>query len=110
MINDTSTSPILTARGFKYFFRTTPHAEQLVGTILQFFKDLDESHEISIEKIALVCEDTQRRQDAADAMRNNAPDYDLEIVADIACLRKATMLMPKSFAQSARGCDLYVLV
>ncbi len=90
MINGTSTSPTLTARGFKYFFRTTPHAEQLVGTILQFLKDLDDEHGISIQKIAVVCEDTQWGQDAANVMRDNAANYGFEIVVDIAYPHEAT--------------------
>lgn len=90
MINGTSTSPTLTARGFKYFFRTTPHAEQLVGTILQFLKDLDDEHGISIQKIAVVCEDTQWGQDAANVIRDIAANYGFEIVVDIAYPHGAT--------------------
>lgn len=91
MVNGTSTSPTLTARGLKYFFRTTPHAEQLVGTILQFLRDLDEARDdVSIKKIAVVCEDTQWGQDAADVMRKNAADYGFEIVVDIAYPHEAT--------------------
>jgi len=91
MINGTSTSPHLTQRGFKYFFRTTPHAEGLVGTILGFLKDLREKGpNIKIEKVALVCEDTRWGQDAAEVFRKRAADYGLKIVVDIAYPHEAT--------------------
>lgn len=90
MINGTSTSPTLTARGFKYFFRTTPHAEGFVGAILEFLKDLNKSGDINIKKIGVVCEDTQWGQDAAKVIRKRAPKFGFEIVVDIAYPHEAT--------------------
>ena len=90
MINGTSTSPHLTRRGFKWFFRTTPHAEGLVGTILDFLKDVEKKPDIEIAKVALVCEDTQWGQDAAKVFRERAADYGLEIMLDIAYPHEAT--------------------
>jgi len=90
MINGTSTSPTLTARGFKYFFRTTPHAEGFVGAVLGFLKDLDKSEDINIKKIGVVCEDTQWGQDAAKVIRKRAPQFGFEIVVDIAYPHDAT--------------------
>jgi branched-chain amino acid transport system substrate-binding protein len=90
MINGTSTSPTLTARGFKYFFRTTPHAEGFVGATLEFLRDMNKREDISIKKIAVVCEDTQWGQDAAKVIRKRAPESGFEIVVDIAYPHDAT--------------------
>lgn len=90
MINGTSTSPTLTARGFKYFFRTTPHAEGLVGTILDFLVDLNKTHNAGLKKVAVICEDTQWGQDAADVVRKRAKALGFEIVVDIPYHHEAT--------------------
>jgi branched-chain amino acid transport system substrate-binding protein len=90
MMNGTSTSPTLTARGFKYFFRTTPHAEGLVGTILDFLMDLNKTHNAGLKRIAVICEDTQWGQDAAKVIRRRAEGLGLEIVVDIPYPHEAT--------------------
>jgi len=90
MINGTSTSPTLTARGFKYFFRTTPHAEGLVGTILDFLVDLNKTHNAGLKRVAVICEDTQWGQDAAEVVRKRAKGLGFEIVVDIPYHHEAT--------------------
>jgi branched-chain amino acid transport system substrate-binding protein len=90
MINGTSTSPTLTARGFKYFFRTTPHAEGLVGTILDFLVDLNKTHNAALKRIGVICEDTQWGQDAAKVARRRAKGLGFEIVVDIPYPHEAT--------------------
>ncbi|MBW1700053.1 MAG: ABC transporter substrate-binding protein [Deltaproteobacteria bacterium] len=91
LVNSNSTSPKLTQRGYKWFFRTTPHAQTFIGTILAFLKDLREKQkDLKIETIAVVCEDTQWGQDAADVIRKNAPNYGFRIVLDIPYAHEAT--------------------
>lgn len=91
MVNSNSTSPKLTQRGFKWFFRTTPHAQTFVGVILDFFKELNEKRrDLNIKTIAVVCEDTQWGQDAAEVIRSRAPQYGFSIVIDIAYPHEAT--------------------
>jgi branched-chain amino acid transport system substrate-binding protein len=91
MVNSNSTSPKLTDRGFKWFFRTTPHAQTFVGLILDFLKDLNEkSKDLNIKTIAVVCEDTQWGQDAAEVIRARATKYGFKIGDDIAYPHEAT--------------------
>jgi len=91
LVNSNSTSPKLTQRGYKWFFRTTPHAQTFIGTILDFLKDLKEKQkDLKIETIAVVCEDTQWGQDAADVIRKNAPEYGFRIVLDIPYAQEST--------------------
>jgi len=90
IVNSNSTSPKLTQRGFKWFFRTTPHAKTFIGTILAFLKDLRDKKNLKIETIAIVCEDTQWGQDAADVIRKNCPKYGLKVVVDIPYAQEST--------------------
>ena len=90
MVNTNSSSPKLTERGFKYFFRTTPHDDIFVGTILEFLRDLREKKKVDIKNIAVVCEDTQWGQDAAEVIRKRAPEFGLKVVLDIAYPHEAT--------------------
>jgi len=90
-LTSNSTSPSLTERGFKWFFRTTPHAKMFVGNMMIFLKELnDRRPDIAIEKIALVCEDTLWGQDTANIVRERAPELGFEIVVDIAYPHEAT--------------------
>ena len=42
MINDSSTSPDLTRRGYKWFWRTTPHDEYFDKDLFELLKGLTE--------------------------------------------------------------------
>ena len=42
MINGTSTSPALTKRGFKWFWRTTPHDKWFTKDLFELIKGLHE--------------------------------------------------------------------
>lgn len=90
MVNTNSSSPKLTQRGFKYFFRTTPHDEVFVGTILEFLRDLREKKKVEIRNIAVVCEDTQWGQDAAEVIRKKAPEFGMKVVLEVPYPHEAT--------------------
>ena len=90
MVNTNSSAPKLTQRGFKYFFRTTPHDELFVGTMLEFMRDLREKKKADIKNIAVLCEDTQWGQDAAEVIRRKASEFGMKVVLDIAYPHEAT--------------------
>jgi branched-chain amino acid transport system substrate-binding protein len=93
LVNSNSTSPKLTQRGYKWFFRTTPHAQTFIGTILEFLKAMKEKDpSLKIKTIGVVCEDTQWGQDAADVIRKNAPKYGFKIALDISYAQESTNL------------------
>ncbi len=43
-LNAESSSPPLTQRGFKWFFRTSPHDEHFTQTMFDFFRDFQNTH------------------------------------------------------------------
>jgi branched-chain amino acid transport system substrate-binding protein len=48
-----SSSATLTQRGFKWFFRTTPHDELFVANFFEFLKDVEKKKNISVKRVAL---------------------------------------------------------
>ena len=51
-LNPESSSASLTARGFKWFFRTTPHDDVFVNNFYDFFKELEAKKNMKIGPIA----------------------------------------------------------
>ncbi len=63
-LNPESSSPQLTRRGFKWFFRTTPHDENFSEAMFLFFKDLEKKKGAKIKTVAILHEDTLYGQDS----------------------------------------------
>ncbi len=59
MLNPESTSPTLTARGYKWFFRTTPHDEMFAKQHVDFVNWLNKKYGNQIKRIAIIHEDTE---------------------------------------------------
>ncbi|MTJ81362.1 MAG: ABC transporter substrate-binding protein [Telmatospirillum sp.] len=57
-LNGSSSSTPLTQRGFKWFFRTSPHDELFVANFFDFFKDLETKKGIKIKTLGLFNENT----------------------------------------------------
>jgi branched-chain amino acid transport system substrate-binding protein len=55
-ITDSSTAPILTDRGFKWFFSTTPDEEILSNNFFQFLDDLKAKKKMDIPSVAIFTE------------------------------------------------------
>jgi branched-chain amino acid transport system substrate-binding protein len=80
-LNPESSSPDLTERGYKWFFRTTPNDETFIANMMQF---LDEVKSIPTRKIAVVYENTDFGVNTAKAVEKFAKQSGREIVANIA--------------------------
>ena len=90
-VNPASSSPTLTQRGFKWFFRTGPDEWAYVGSIMHFLKDLNDTRDdIDIRTIATVCENTLWGEDSAKVVREMAPELGFKVVVDIAYPHEAT--------------------
>ncbi|MEM2184586.1 MAG: ABC transporter substrate-binding protein [Candidatus Methanomethylicia archaeon] len=82
-INPDSTSPGLTERGFKWFFRVTPHDGILVKNMVDFVKDLQTRTGESFKRIAILYENTLWGIDTAKVIREYAPTLGFEIVLEL---------------------------
>jgi branched-chain amino acid transport system substrate-binding protein len=83
-LNPDSTAPILTRRGLKWFFRTTPDDLVLAENFFSFFSDLKErfNHPIP-RRLILIYENKLWGTSVARIERKLALKYGYEIVADI---------------------------
>ena len=90
-LNPASSSPKLTNRGFKWFFRTGPDEWSYVGSMVQFLKDLkNRNPDYKIKRIAVVAEDTLWGQDTAMVVKKKAPELGFEVVLEVTYPHEAT--------------------
>jgi branched-chain amino acid transport system substrate-binding protein len=64
-VNAESTSPALTERGFKYFFRTSPTDEDFSKLMFDFMKDLSAKTGKKVQSVSIFHEDTAFGTDSA---------------------------------------------
>lgn len=83
-LNPESTSPGLTDRGFKWFFRMTPHDAVLVKNMIDFIAGVEKKENVSLKKIALVYENSLWGVDQAKVARDYALSLNYTIVLDMA--------------------------
>lgn len=88
-LNADSSSPALTERGFKWFFRTSPHDDTFAQNMFQLLDGLKQQGK-KIETIALVYENTAFGTDSAKAQRKYADQLGYRVVMDIPYPAKST--------------------
>jgi branched-chain amino acid transport system substrate-binding protein len=91
-LNGESSSPALTQRGFKWFFRTTPHDELFVKNAFEFLKDLEKKKGLKVKRIALFAENTEFGTGAAKLQEKYAKENGYEIVEKVLYPPKSTQL------------------
>ncbi len=87
MINDSSTSPALTTRGFKWFWRTTPHDITFTQDLFEFLKGITEGKAMGIPAIpkaqiktlAAACEKTEWGSQVSETIGTLSKDYGFEL-------------------------------
>jgi len=91
MINDSSTSPALTQRGFKWFWRTTPHDDMFNKDLFELLKGLTEGKvkgvkavpKKELQNIAYACENTEWGSSVAKSIENYAKEYGFNVVGKL---------------------------
>jgi branched-chain amino acid transport system substrate-binding protein len=87
MINGSSTSPDLTMRGFKWFWRTTPHDTLFTKDLFEFLKGLTEGKvrgvpavpKKDIMTLASACEKTEWGSHVSDLIGRFAKEYGFDL-------------------------------
>ena len=79
-----ATAENLTARGYKWFFRPTPHDGTFAQNLFDFMGDVKKAKHIDFKKIAIVHEDGLFGTGSADAEAKVAAASGYTVVADIA--------------------------
>src|SRR5512136_3337100 len=87
MINDSSTSPELTRRGYKWFWRTTPHDEYFDKDLFELLKGLTEGKvkgvkavsKDQLKNLVYACENTEWGASVAKDLEKFAKEYGFNI-------------------------------
>ena len=87
MINDSSTSPALTQRGFKWFWRTTPHDVTFTRDLFELLKGLTEGKvngvpavpKDQMKTLASACENTEWGSQVSQTLEAFAKEYGFEM-------------------------------
>jgi len=114
MINGSSTSPDLTMRGFKWFWRTTPHDKWFTKDLFEFLKGLTEGKvkgvqavpKKDIEAVAAACENTEWGSLVTEMIKLFAGEYDFNLRKTLLYADKATDLSSEVRSMKAARPDV----
>jgi branched-chain amino acid transport system substrate-binding protein len=105
--NAESSSPMLTRRGFKWFFRSSPHDEHFTQAMFDFLGDFQKKRSVKVETIAIANEDTLFGTDSAKTQRALAQKAGYKIVADFAYRANSTTLTAEVQKLKAANPDVW---
>ena len=104
-VNGESTSPKLTTRGFKYFFRVTPHDGEFTQLMFEFINDFN-SKEGNIKTVGILHEDTLWGNDSGSTQDKMAKDQGFDVVEKISYKAKTTTLSSEVQRLKAKSPDV----
>jgi branched-chain amino acid transport system substrate-binding protein len=105
--NSESSSPMLTRRGFKWFFRSSPHDEHFTQAMFDFLADFQKKRSVKVETIAISNEDTLFGTDSAKTQRALAQKAGYKVVADFAYRANSTTLTAEVQKLKAANPDVW---
>lgn len=91
-LNAESSSAALTQRGFKYFFRTTPHDDLFVPNFFTFLKELEAKKGVKVKQLALFNENTLWGNETTKLENKLAAEKGYTIVKAVSYPQKSTQL------------------
>jgi branched-chain amino acid transport system substrate-binding protein len=101
-----SSSATLTARGLKWFFRTTPHDEVFIANFFDFLKALEKKKGVKPKRIALMNENTLFGSDTTKLEEKFAGEQGYNIVEKVVYPAKSTQLTSEVQRLKAASPDL----
>ena len=85
-----SSSPTLTERGLKYFFRVSPHDGIFAHDQFNFLRDLEGVKKQKVQTVALLYENTEFGSNVGKQEQKYAQEYGYKVVEDISYTANAT--------------------
>lgn len=82
-VNGASSSPDLTERGYRWFFRTSPTDLDFSRVMFAFLKEFQERERITLNGVALFYEDTDFGVNSATAQRRFAEEYGIPVLGEV---------------------------
>jgi branched-chain amino acid transport system substrate-binding protein len=107
-MNPESSSPGLTRRGFKWFFRTSPHDEHFTQAMFDFFRDFQKKKGVGLKTLGVTYEDTLFGVDSGKVMKELAKKYGYEVVVDLQYRARSTSLISEVQRLKAANPDVWM--
>lgn len=107
-LNPESSSPPLTARGFKWFFRTSPHDGHFTQVMFDFFRDFEQKRGVKLRTLGLTYEDTTFGADSGKVQKELAKKHGYDVVVDIQYRSRSTSLQTEVQRLKAANPDVWM--
>lgn len=109
-LNPLSSSPGLTERGFKWFFRCCPDDDLFTRNFFEFMGDVEREKGIEFgTTVAMLYENTLWGSDVAVAIRKYAPQFGYEVIADLPYTARSASLTSEIQRLKAANADVVIL-
>ncbi len=105
-VNGESTSPKLTMRGLKYFFRVTPHDGEFTQLMFEFLNDFNSKHGGKLRSVGIIHEDTLWGSDSGGTQNRMAGERGFEVIEKISYKAKTTTLSSEVQRLKAKNPDV----
>src|SRR5436189_34181 len=107
-LNAESSSPALTTRGFKWFFRTSPHDGHFTQVMFDFFREFQAKRGAKLKTLGLTYEDTTFGSDSGKVEKELAAKHGYEVVLDLQYRARATSLQSEVQRLKATNPDVWM--
>lgn len=107
-LNAESSSPPLTSRGFKWFFRTSPHDGHFTQVMFDFFRDFQAKRNVKLKTLGLTYEDTTFGSDSGKVEKELAKKYGYDVVLDLQYRSRSTSLESEVQRLKAANPDVWM--
>jgi branched-chain amino acid transport system substrate-binding protein len=106
--NAESSSPGLTERGFKWFFRSSPHDGHFSQAMFEFMRDLEKRRGVKIKTLGIMHEDTLFGADSAKVQEELAKKSGYDVAVKMAYRAKTTNLDAEVGKLKAANPDVFL--
>ena len=107
-VNADSSSPALTERGFKWFFRTSPHDGHFSQVMFDFMQDFEKKRNLKFKSVAILNEDTTFGTDSAKVQEALAQKFGYAVAAKIAFRAGTTSLDAEVGRLKSANADVFL--
>ncbi len=107
-VNGESTSPKLTTRGFKWFFRTTPHDGEFTQLMFEFMDEFKRKLGKELQTVAIFHEDTLWGTDSGSVQNTMAKEKGYKVAQKISYRAKTTSLSSEVQILKAANADVFL--
>jgi branched-chain amino acid transport system substrate-binding protein len=107
-LNPESSSPGLTRRGLKWFFRTSPHDEHFTIGMFEFFRDFEKKRGVKIKTAGLTYDNSLFGADSGKVMKELAKKYGVEVALDLQYKERSTSLSSEVQRLKAANPDVWM--